>query len=63
LPKEKINTSCRVVIELDKVEKYLASISMSLEVIAHELKQMNKKPSPSVNQQNSQREVKHKVTK
>jgi hypothetical protein len=63
LLKEKINTSCRVVIELDKVEKYLASISMSLEVIAHELKQMNKKPNPPVNQQNSQRELKHKVTK
>jgi hypothetical protein len=62
LLKEKVNTACRMVSKVDKGEKYLASISMSLEMIALELKQMNKKP-PTVKQQNSQREVKHKVTK
>lgn len=61
--KEKANTACRVVIKVEKVEKYLASISNSLKVIANELKQMNRKPNPPAKDQNSQREFKHKVTK
>jgi hypothetical protein len=52
-----------VVIKVDKVEKYLASISNSLKVIANELKQMNRKPNPPAKDQNSQREFNHKVTK
>jgi hypothetical protein len=63
LLKGKENTACREVIELDKTERHLASISKSLEVIANELKQMNIKPNQTVNKQNSHKEVKHKVTK
>jgi hypothetical protein len=63
LPNVKGNIACKVVIKLDKTERHLASISKNLEVIAHELKQMNKKPKSSVKQANSHREVKHKITK
>jgi hypothetical protein len=52
-----------VVSKVDKGEKYLTSISNSLKVIANELKQMNKKPSPPAKDQNSQREFQHRVTK
>jgi hypothetical protein len=63
LPNVKGNIACRVVIELDKTEKYLASISKSLEVIAEELKKRNEPSRPVTGQSSKSRETKHKLTK
>jgi hypothetical protein len=48
---------------MDRLEEYLASISMSLEVIAEELRKRNETPKPVQGQSSEPREIKQRITK